>query len=126
METWTSTNLQQIEHRLLAAFERHGRDGRAMTLESLAASTGMVGRANELALALKHLAARGLIRRAGEDPIPGTAIAFRLARPMSCGRIDKAEDQPAATGSPSSPAEPTRSREAAKSAPPLQASVPAK
>ncbi len=35
---------------------------------------------------LKNLVDRGLVRRAGEDPIPGSAIAFRLARPVSSGK----------------------------------------
>lgn len=95
MERGTSTNLQQIEGKLLAAFERHAADGRAMTIESLAATAGVAGRPKELALALKHLIERGLLQRAGEDPIPGSAIAFRLVRPALPERLCKAEDQPA-------------------------------
>jgi hypothetical protein len=60
----------------------------------LAATAGIVGRAKELALALKHLVERQLLRRAGEDPIPGSAIAFRLVRPTSPERLAKAKDQP--------------------------------
>ncbi|MCK1344513.1 MULTISPECIES: hypothetical protein [unclassified Bradyrhizobium] len=81
MESGTSMNVQQIERELLAAFERHGPDGGAMTIESLAATPGIAGRPEELALALKHLIGRGLLTRAGEDPMPGSAITFRLVRP---------------------------------------------
>ncbi|MCK1537504.1 MULTISPECIES: hypothetical protein [unclassified Bradyrhizobium] len=83
MESGTSTNVQQIERNFLAAFE-----------PPLAATAGIVGRAKELALALKHLVERQLLRRAGEDPIPGSAIAFRLVRPTSPDRLAKAKDQP--------------------------------
>ena len=102
MENGISAKLQQIERTLLAALERHGSDGRAITIESLAATAGVAGSTNELALALKHLVERGLVRRAGEDPIPGSAIAFRLVRPVSRDEIAKAEDQ---SGLPSTPAE---------------------
>jgi hypothetical protein len=125
MEIGTSTNILQIERKLLAAFERHGADGRAMTVESLAATAGIAGRAKELALALAHLVERGLIRRAGEDPIPGSAIAFRLVTRTSRERIAEADDQAAPRISPSSAAEPITSREAAKSSPKRRASVPA-
>lgn len=117
MESGTSTNLQQIEPKLLAAFERHGSDGRAMTIESLAVTAGVARRSKELALALKRLVERGPVRRAGEDPLPGSAIAFRLVTPLSRDRIDKAKDQPAATGSPSSPAESTMPRDISATTP---------
>jgi hypothetical protein len=62
---------------------RHGREGRAITMESLAANVGMPGHSRELTTALRSLAARGLIIRAGADPIPGAPVAFRLSRPIS-------------------------------------------
>lgn len=80
MERAIPLDLQQIERRLLAAFERHGGDGRAITLQSLAASVGAHANAKEFKLALKDLIDRGLVRRAGEDPIPGSPIAFGLPR----------------------------------------------
>ncbi|WP_234683735.1 hypothetical protein [Bradyrhizobium monzae] len=123
MERGTSTNLQQIEGKLLAAFERHAADGRAMTIESLAATAGIAGRPKELALALKHLIERGLLKRAGEDPIPGSAIAFRLIRPALPERLDKAEDQPAPSRTPSSPAQTISPRGVAKPAPRSRSSV---
>lgn len=79
MESGTSANLQQIERKLLAAFERHAADGRAMTIESLAATAGIAGRPKVLTLALKHLIERGLLRRAGEDPIPARQLHFALS-----------------------------------------------
>lgn len=116
-------NLQQVERKLLAAFERHGNDGRAMTIESLVASSGARSNAKELALALKNLVDRGLVRRAGEDPIPGSAIAFRLVTAASRERGDKAGDQPALSGSPATPAEQVARHAPVKSAPRRQASV---
>jgi hypothetical protein len=117
MESRTATNLPEIERKLLAALERHGSDGRSMTIESLAVTAGVARHSKELALALKRLVERGLVRQAGEDPIPGSAIAFRLVTPLSRDRIDKAKDQPAATRAPSSPAEPTTRRKISATTP---------
>jgi hypothetical protein len=125
METGIPTNVQQIERKLLAAFERHGGDGRAITIESLAASADTPGRTRELALALKNLVDRGLVRRAGEDPIPGSAIAFRLVRPLPREPVDKAENQPARSQPHSSATEQMGRREAAKSTPTHRANAPA-
>ncbi len=108
MEKAIPIDLQQIERKLLAAFERHGSDGRAITIESLAASIGAHRNAKELRLALKDLVDRGLVRRAGEDPIPGSAIAFRLVAPVLRGRAGKTEDQSALNRMPSSSAEETK------------------
>ena len=74
---------QQLEHRLLKLFERHGSDGRAITLESLAANVGMQQQAKDLLLALGNLVARGLVKRVGDNPIPGSPVAFRLVRAAS-------------------------------------------
>lgn len=74
---------QQLERRLLKLFERHGSDGRAITLESLAANVGMQQQAKDLLLALGNLVTRGLVKRAGDNPIPGYPVAFRLARAAS-------------------------------------------
>ena len=93
MERAIPIDLQQIERKLLAAFERYGSDGRAITLQSLATSVGTHGNAKEFRLALKDLVGRGLVRRAGEDPIPGSAIAFRLFAPVMRGGVGKTEDQ---------------------------------
>jgi hypothetical protein len=93
MERAIPIDLQQIERKLLAAFERYGSDGRAITLQSLATSVGTHGNAKEFRLALKDLVGRGLVRRAGEDPIPGSAIAFRLVAPVMRGGVGKTEDQ---------------------------------
>lgn len=109
MEKTIPIELQQIERKLLAAFERHGSDGRAITLQSLAASVGAHGNAKEFRLALKDLVDRGLVRRAGEDPIPGSAIAFRLVAPVTRERGSKTEDQSVLNGTPSSSAERTKS-----------------
>ncbi|MCK1502933.1 MULTISPECIES: hypothetical protein [unclassified Bradyrhizobium] len=85
-----------------------------MTIESLGATGGIAGRPKELALALKHLVERGPLRPAGEDPIPGSAIAFRLVSPTSPERLAKAKDQPRPSGSRLSPAEAIAQRSAAK------------
>lgn len=69
---------QQLERKLLTVFERHGSDGRAITFESLAANVGMQQQAKDLLLALGNLVRRGLVERAGENPIPGSPVAFRL------------------------------------------------
>ena len=71
-----------IEKRLLAVF-KHGLDGRAITIDSLAANVGMPKHARELAVALRNLAAGGAIQVAGQDPLPGASLAFRLAKPSS-------------------------------------------
>jgi|GEM_PF-5586916 hypothetical protein len=76
------SNLGEFERKLLAVFVRYGRDGRAITLQSLAAHTGMPVNAQELVKALRELTARGLIKRGGGDPIPGSPLAFRLSRPL--------------------------------------------
>jgi hypothetical protein len=83
MEDLPLTGLGEIERKLIAIFVRHGREGRAITMESLAANAGMPGHSKELTTALRSLAARGLIIRAGADPIPGAPLAFRLSRPIS-------------------------------------------
>ncbi|UWU75382.1 hypothetical protein N2603_35905 [Bradyrhizobium huanghuaihaiense] len=74
---------QQLERRLLKLFERHGSNGRAVTLESLAANVGMQQQAKDLLLALGNLVTRGLVKRAGDNPIPGSPVAFRLVRAAS-------------------------------------------
>jgi hypothetical protein len=83
MEDLPLTGLGKTERKLIAIFVRHGREGRAITMESLAANAGMPGHSRELTTALRSLAARGLIIRAGADPIPGAPVAFRLSRPIS-------------------------------------------
>jgi hypothetical protein len=75
-------DLGESERKLLAVFVRYGRDGRAITLQSLAAHSGMPMNARELATALRNLSARGLIKRGGGDPLPGSPVAFRLSRPL--------------------------------------------
>jgi hypothetical protein len=72
------SELGEPERRLLAVFARYGRDGRAITVESLAAHTAMPVNSRELAGALGKLAARGVIRRGGGDPLPGSPVAYRL------------------------------------------------
>lgn len=69
---------QQLERKLLTVFERHGSNGRAITFESLAANVGMQQQAKDLLLALGNLVRQGLVERAGENPIPGSPVAFRL------------------------------------------------
>ena len=64
-----------IEKRLLAVF-KHGLDGRAITIDSLAANVGMPKHARELAVALRNLAAGGAIQVAGQDPLPGGPWRF--------------------------------------------------
>jgi hypothetical protein len=76
------SDLGEQERKLFATFVRYGRDGRAITIESLAATTGMPVNSQELTMALRNLAARGLIKRGGGDPLPGSSVAFRLSRPM--------------------------------------------
>ena len=82
MEDLPLTDLGDTERKLIAIFVRHGREGRAITMQSLAANAGMPDHSKELTTALRSLAARGLIKRAGADPIPGAPVAFRLSRPI--------------------------------------------
>jgi len=83
VENLSLSGLQESERRLLAVFARHGRDGRGITIESLAVNAGMSASHRELTSALQSLIAHGLIKPAGEDPIPGAPLAFRLARPIT-------------------------------------------
>ncbi len=110
MERAVPIDLEQIKRKLLAAFERHGSDGRAITLQSLVASIGTHATTKEFRLALKDLIDRGLVRRAGEDPIPGSAIAFRLVAPVMREREGKTEDQSVFNATPSGSAEKTQPR----------------
>lgn len=75
-----SNQSREIERKLRAVLERHGSDGRAITVQTLAANAGMPKQPREFAMALQHLLAEGVIELAGQDPIPGSPIAFRLAR----------------------------------------------
>jgi hypothetical protein len=79
MEDLPLSGLKENERKLLAVFVRHGRDGRAITMESLAANAHISTDSPELTTALKNLAARGFVKRAGGDPIPGAPVAFRLS-----------------------------------------------
>jgi hypothetical protein len=90
METPVFNDVRATERKLLAVFERHGPDGRAITIDSLAAHVGMPKHARELAVALRNLAARGFIEVAGQDPIPGAPLAFRLAKPSA--RLENVEE----------------------------------
>ncbi|UWU66293.1 hypothetical protein [Bradyrhizobium sp. NC92] len=83
MKNAISNDPQQLERRLFKLLERHGGDGRAITLESLAANIGMQQQAKDLLLALANLVTRGLVKRAGDDPIPGSPVAFRPVRAAS-------------------------------------------
>jgi hypothetical protein len=82
MDDLPLTELGETERRLLAIFLRYGRDGRALTTQSLAANAGMPADSTRLATALNNLAVKGLIKRGGGDPFPWSPIAFRLSRPM--------------------------------------------
>src|ERR1700747_1131802 len=82
MDDLRLTGLGETERKLIAIFVRHGREGRAITMQSLAANAGMPDHSKELTTALRSLAARGLIKRAGANPIPGAPVAFRLSRPI--------------------------------------------
>jgi hypothetical protein len=82
MDILSLAELGETERRLLAVFVQYGRDGRALTTQSLAANAGMAVESKRLAMALNNLAVRGLIKRGGGDPLPGSPIAFRLSRPI--------------------------------------------
>ena len=61
------TELGQTERNILAVFERHGRDGGAITMEGLAAHTGLSVGPPEFARAVKSLLARGCISASEQD-----------------------------------------------------------
>jgi hypothetical protein len=77
MEPHPLHGLERDEHKLLAVFKRFGRDGRAITLASLAVHAGTDSR--RLLAALRNLATRGLIQEAGGDPFIGSPAAYRLS-----------------------------------------------
>ncbi|WP_439402681.1 hypothetical protein ACNJYA_09780 [Bradyrhizobium sp. DASA03068] len=89
-------NPQHLERRLLKIFERHGSDGRAIILESLAANVGVQQQAKDLLLALGNLVTRRLVKRAGDNPIPGSPVAFRLVRAASPHELSAATSAAAA------------------------------
>jgi hypothetical protein len=97
MDILSLAELGETERRLLAIFVQFGRDGRALTTQSLAAIAGMAVDSKRLATALNNLAARGLIERGGGDPLPGSPIAFRISRPMSRREAIKALEGPDTT-----------------------------
>ena len=93
-----------IEKRLRAVFERHGLDGRAITIDCLAANVGMPKHARELVVALRNLAAGGAIQVAGQDPLPGAPLAFRVSKPSSRHEnVEAAGDLPRRPSPPLSP-----------------------
>ena len=53
MEDLPPTGLGETERKLIAIFVRHGREGRAITMESLAANAGMPGHSKELTTAIE-------------------------------------------------------------------------
>jgi hypothetical protein len=56
-------------------------------MQSLAANAGMPDHSKELTTALRSLAARGLIKRAGADPIPGAPVDFGSPGRYLCTKI---------------------------------------
>src|SRR5438876_5981989 len=76
MDNLVLAELGETERSLLAIFVRYGRDGRALTTQSLAANAGLPADSKRLPTALNNLVVRGLIKRAGGDPLPGSPIAF--------------------------------------------------
>lgn len=87
MEDLPLTGFGDTERKLIQVFVRHGREGRAITMESLAANAGMPGHSKELTTALRSLAARGLIIRAGTDPILARQSRFGFPGRYLCARI---------------------------------------
>lgn len=77
MEPHALSGFGEQERKLLAIFKRFGRDGRAITLASLAVHAGTDTR--RLLVALRNLATRGLIQEAGGDPFIGSPTAYRLS-----------------------------------------------
>jgi hypothetical protein len=102
MEDLPLTDLGDTERKLIAIFVRHGREGRAITMQSLAANAGMPDHSKELTTALRSLAARGLIKRAGADPIPGAPVAFRLSRPIPVRQDTKPKNKRVGNANPRS------------------------
>ena len=82
MSTSANNGLSEAERKLLGVFARYGTEGRAITLESLAATAAMNAHSQDFKSALAGLERRAFIRRAGRDPIPGAPLAFRLARAL--------------------------------------------
>jgi hypothetical protein len=76
------TELQECERKVIDVFARHGRDGRAITVESLAAGADISVSSPELTAALKGLAVRGIIQRAEGDLY--LARQSRFGCPRTC------------------------------------------
>lgn len=109
MENMLFNQLQGSERKVLAVFERYGADGRAITVETVAVNAGMKRNVRELAAALQNLTRRGVIRQAGQDPLPGSPVAFRLAVPLPGRERVVASNLPMRRSPPLSPdAEETR------------------
>jgi hypothetical protein len=77
MENCALANIPEDARKVLAIFERFGRDGRSITTRSLAIHAKIVD-PKRLLKALEDLGARGLIAQGGDDYFTGTPIAFRL------------------------------------------------
>ncbi len=80
MEPHSVAGLGNVERKLLKIFERHGRDGRAITTASLAVHAGLPAQSDELQSALASLIRGGLLEEAGDDPFRGAPVAYRLSR----------------------------------------------
>jgi hypothetical protein len=80
MEKSVNSGLSELESRLLGVLVRYGPEGRAITVESLAATAGLDLQSPEFMPALENLVTRGFIKPAGADPIPGSPLAFRITR----------------------------------------------
>jgi hypothetical protein len=86
------TELQECDRKVIDVFARHDRDGRAITVESLAAGADISVSSPET-----HggPAGSGCARNyptSGRRPIPGTPVAFRLSQDMLRRCSDTARD----------------------------------
>jgi len=74
------------EKGLLQVFRQYGRDGRAITVLSLAALSPLRGNKPRLAAAIASLKEKCLIVPCGADALTGTPQGYRLRVPMPARR----------------------------------------
>jgi hypothetical protein len=87
MDILSLAELGETERRLLATFVQYGRDGRALTTQSLAANAGMAVESKRLAMALNNLAVRGLSSEAAETRFPARPSHFDFPVRYSASRV---------------------------------------
>jgi len=87
MEDLALMGLGESERKLLAVFLLHGRDGRAITVESLAATVGVPDHSKELTTALRNLARADSLNKPAETLFLVRRLHFGSPGQFRCDRM---------------------------------------